>query len=441
MSNRKCFLAVLVSFAVFASAQGALATDFSWEGDSSSFWNDSNNWDPTGIPDDPSDSASFGSPLSLYKNINNDMSALSLASMGFSLGGDGEIWSLSGNSMSVGGLWAVGSLGSYLTLNNNINAFGNVSFDGDFGAGGTPGLIVEIKGNLVSGGFVSGLYIGTQVIVSNNGSITNLDGDRMDCWGSGSVTLKDNARLTTVMVNPPPNSFTGSFLVGSWGSGPYQRASFTAEDNSVANIANDLITSVWGVPGTITLMDNARVIVGNQVRVGEGGATTNSLTMSQNATLSAGSIAIAADWLSTGAQTDTMTLNDSSRTVTTGNLDINPTGLATNVATLNVNASASLMIGGATTNNGTMNLDSASMLAFNAISGTGTTTIGGVQNAVVAASSVTQGTLTINPGSTLILTGWTGRSGAAINAVPEPSTWVLLSIVALGLIGAAWRRK
>jgi len=66
-----------------------------------------------------------------------------------------------------------------------------------------------------------------------------------------------------------------------------------------------------------------------------------------------------------------------------------------------------------------------------------------IDNGIVTAKSVSVDTLTIGAGSTLVINAISGgpSSGGELTLVPEPSTFVLLAIAALGLIGGAWRRR
>ncbi|MGD0516529.1 MAG: PEP-CTERM sorting domain-containing protein [Thermoguttaceae bacterium] len=93
---------------------------------------------------------------------------------------------------------------------------------------------------------------------------------------------------------------------------------------------------------------------------------------------------------------------------------------------------------------GTVQINTPGTSALAAISGAGSLGIGdGIVASTVSANSVSVDTLTIGAGSTLVIKALSGgpSSGGELTPVPEPSTFVLLAIAALGLVGAAWRRR
>jgi len=129
-------------------------------------------------------------------------------------------------------------------------------------------------------------------------------------------------------------------------------------------------------------------------------------------------------------------------------------------STPTLTASAALAIAGGTTVNaggtadpfssGAIHMNVANDGIFNvttgskhigALSGTGTTSLSASTN--LTASSVVQNTLTIGAGSTLTIAAIPGGPTAgmgSISAVPEPSTWAMLMLAAMGL-GIYWRRS
>jgi fibronectin-binding autotransporter adhesin len=83
------------------------------------------------------------------------------------------------------------------------------------------------------------------------------------------------------------------------------------------------------------------------------------------------------------------------------------------------------------TNDGTMNVSSLSEQA-GAVSGVGSTSV----NGSLTADSIVQNSLSISAGATVTIRETTG---GAVNAVPEPGTWVLIGTALLGLL--AFRRR
>jgi hypothetical protein len=97
---------------------------------------------------------------------------------------------------------------------------------------------------------------------------------------------------------------------------------------------------------------------------------------------------------------------------------------------------------------GVLNIYTPGTTSLAAIAGSGTELgnlvigDGSVAN-TVRANSVNIGTLTLGIGSRLVINPIPGgpSAGGTLTTVPEPSTFVLLTIAALGLIGAAWRKR
>jgi autotransporter-associated beta strand protein len=90
---------------------------------------------------------------------------------------------------------------------------------------------------------------------------------------------------------------------------------------------------------------------------------------------------------------------------------------------------------------GTLQINTGGGTALASITGAGALGIGNTTS--LTANSVSVGTLTIGAGSTLTINAIPGgpMAGGGFTAVPEPSTFAMLAMAALGLMAAAWRRR
>ncbi len=92
---------------------------------------------------------------------------------------------------------------------------------------------------------------------------------------------------------------------------------------------------------------------------------------------------------------------------------------------------------------GTLQINNGLSTVLAAVTGTSAGTLGIGNTSTVTAASVSVGTVTLGPGSTLVIRPLPGgpTAGGAMTPVPEPSTLLMLAIAAIALIGAAWRGK
>jgi hypothetical protein len=139
-----------------------------------------------------------------------------------------------------------------------------------------------------------------------------------------------------------------------------------------------------------------------------------------------------------------------------GALTMNLTGAPTvgSGASISIDSTSTLNVGSATNdpftqgtthmnvvNNGALNITSGSKTVA-ALSGTGNTTLSA--STQLTATSVVQNTLTIGAGATLTIdppsAGSAAGMGSSLTAVPEPATWAMLMLAAMGL-GIYWRRR
>jgi fibronectin-binding autotransporter adhesin len=94
---------------------------------------------------------------------------------------------------------------------------------------------------------------------------------------------------------------------------------------------------------------------------------------------------------------------------------------------------------------GTLQINSTGTTALSTVTGASAGTLGigdGLISTTITADSVSVGSLRIAAGSKLTINAISGGAlSSTLSPVPEPSALLMLSIAALGLIWAAWRRK
>ncbi|MGD0516530.1 MAG: PEP-CTERM sorting domain-containing protein [Thermoguttaceae bacterium] len=264
------------------------------------------------------------------------------------------------------------------------------------------------------------------------------------------------------------NITTGdAFLQGDWTAasgnasvgGNAGAGILNVQGNATVVIDNNLTVKPGGGNGTLNVREGGTVSVGGALSVGNG--TSNATTPG---TVNVGSILVTAPgpkFITDGGiviPVATLTVTGNTTLIAGSSLNIFTNGAATltgalNVGnattsgTVNVTDNGSLTVDGTTTLAGgsTVTLDSIGTLSLKAVTGgdIDTVVVGGNNMATATADSVTIGTLTIGAGSTLVINALSGgpSSGGELTPVPEPSTFVLLAIAALGLVGAAWRRR
>jgi autotransporter-associated beta strand protein len=302
------------------------------------------------------------------------------------------------------------------TSGGTLQPSSNVSLPLDISTGTmTSGLTKIGSGTLTLGG--ANTYAGTSTLGgSSTLTIAAIPGGPT-MIGSGTLKLSNSTNTYSGFT-----TISGGTLALSSGSllqtGTLQAYPITAGSSNLGCTITNVYTPITLSGGTLTIANNITT-----------GTATGSLRFLNL------------------IGTSTSTMRWDIRTPVNGGV------LSTTGSTFNISSTAGLLandsIQANVANNGTLNFTSGSR-TVTALSGSGNVTLGA--DASLTATSVVQDTITLGAGSTLTIAAIPGgpsvdaaitavpSAGDSITPVPEPSTWVLLLLAALGL-GACRRRS
>ena len=328
----------------------------------------------------------------------------------------------------------------------------------------------------------NGVSIGDLVVTGSGFIDTPIVQISGDGTGATAVSTIDYATgaLTGITITNPGVGYTTvpTFTLLGGGAG----SSGSVVSGALAVVANTSGSLTKTGTGTLTL-SGTNTYGGNTTYVNQGTllatypvslpnySTSASVRAASGATLAV-NVGGAGQWLAA----DVLALNNNATLPTGSFLGMDTTGgnftysnpitgnegfkkLGTNILTLDaVNTYA----GPTVVNNGTLALSATgSILASSAISTTATTAtfqvdggthtvgnISGIGNTTVAAGSLTatsivQNTVTLGIGARITIApipGGPTAGAGSLTAVPEPSTWAMLMLAAMGL-GMYWRRN
>ncbi|MGA2059429.1 MAG: autotransporter-associated beta strand repeat-containing protein [Thermoguttaceae bacterium] len=332
-------------------------------------------------------------------------------------------------SGAASGAWdIVTSVNWYNTTTHGPDMFyrdDSVTF-GDTYVGATPPAITTVTLNTTV----------APTSVTFNNSVQNYTlGGTGGISGATSLVKSGSGTLTITMTNSANNSYSGGTVINGG-------ILSISDDNNVGADAGRITINKTGVSQAV-LQTTATLgfAVIRPMTIGSGGgaiqvASGTTLTFNPNAATSAtcdfeGPLAVTGD----GA----LTVNLAGTPIVGAGASMSIGG----TSTLNVGGSDPFTNGSthmSVTNNGALNITSGSK-TVGALSGTGNTTLSA--STQLTATSVVQNTLTIGAGATLTIAPIPGGPLAgmgSISPVPEPSTWALLMLAAMGL-GMYWRRS
>jgi autotransporter-associated beta strand protein len=333
------------------------------------------------------------------------------------LAGDALKW-----SGSAGAAWdVVTSVNWYDTTTSSLDKFyrdDNVTFADTYVSSTAPLTTAVTLNTTVTPASVTFNNTTLNYTLSGTGGIS----------GATSLVKTGTGTLTITLTNATNNSYTGGTVINGG-------ILSLSDDNNVGADAGRLtINKSTGMPQAVL---QATVTFGfaqaRPITIGTGGgaiqvASGQILTISSTSTDFEGPLAVQGD----GALT--VNLNGAPVVGSGASISIAST------STLNVGGN-NLFSGMNVDNKGALNITSGSKTVGALTGDTGITTLSAGTS--LTATSVAQNTLTIGAGATLTISAIAGGPSAdasSLTAVPEPATWAMLMLAAMGL-GIYWRRR
>jgi autotransporter-associated beta strand protein len=296
----------------------------------------------------------------------------------------------------------------------------NITF-GDTYVGSTPPATTAVTLNtIVDPTSVTVNANSLNYTISGTGGIT----------GATSLVKSGSGTLTITLTNAANHSYTGGTVINGG-------ILSLNDDNNVGADAGMVTINKTGVPqAVLQAAASFGFATARPFTIGTGGgaiqvASGATLTINSTSVDFEGPLAIQGD----GALT----------------VNLNGTPIVGAGASMSIAGTSTLNVGGtdpftngsthmAVANNGALNITSGSK-TVGALSGTGNTSV--AASTTLTATSIVQNTVTLGIGARITiapLPGGPTAGAGSLTAVPEPSTWAMLMLAAMGL-GMYWRRS
>ncbi len=333
----------------------------------------------------------------------------------------------------------MGGIGAIVN-NNTVTApsptqydVSNVTLSGNTTIGGTSTT------SPTNPGLPGNQYIGRWSLRAQSGSTATLS------TGGNAYTLTKVGNNQIMLVNATVDSALGNVYVNEGVLG--LEGTTTLGNPASYTVTVDGSAGGGGGGGAILQFRNLTVPLNKNIKLENNGqlyALLNSAS-TDNTVLGTVTIDTSGGIFNAGGQRDDYAANPNAIMTISGNITGTGSLTCPGPGTVIINSMSVNYSGNTTVNSGTLQINSpaGATVTLHDVSGTGTLVVGnGTAATSVTADSISVNTLTIGAGSTLTIAPLQGGPQAAtgsISPVPEPSTWAMLMLAAMGL--GIYRRR
>jgi autotransporter-associated beta strand protein len=429
MKIRSNFLFNLISLILLSIAltQNAYATDITWDGSSSSSWNDTDNWQGGAVPNGASDSAVFDTTSSGNHSVTiNTTGSYQIAGINITGGVKGSPSTYtftvsSGSAITLSGTGIDNSSGLSVSFTNqggmtftNSASISNVTITND--QGGTITFMNSASAGNAT--LINNLNPTSPGSITFDNTATAATATITNTWNYGSITFNNNAQAGSATISNAANCFQGHIIFNDTTSAG--SATLVNASNSLGGASNDITFNDSASADDATILNSSSTssVIFND------SSTAADATITNNGTVSFNNSATAANTVITN--TGTVNFNNSA---TAGNTTINGgTVNFLNSANAGTDAADPVHINNAVVTFGTSGgsdtssagdaiiaLNSSSSLTFNAATSAGNAQItnNGSSSGIAFRNSATAANATITDTNGNLIFGTSGGNATA----------------------------